>query len=267
MHADERRDPVEDRVGRQQPRGARAEQGDLAVGVAGNRDHAPRLARADQHVAVVDQPRRRRRVHVRDQVLPRAEDRVEHLLGAAVHLEMAPRRGDRVRVVPVARLGRVGGRHQHLGARQRRQIAARPDVVRVVVGDDDPRHRPAQLLQRGRPRGGDLRGAEPGVEQRPPGGAFERVAPDVVEPAPRQRQADPVQAFAERLDHGRTVAILQGCRRRSRTCSPPPPRRGSRTPSRTARPRPRRRAGRRSPRARTRCCAPRPAPARRWRRS
>ena len=134
----------------------------------GTRDHAPRLAGADQHVAVVDQPRRRRRVHVRDQRRPRPRTPSR----APPRDSRAPRDGAASRRPRRGRASAAPGSRRWATSAPRRRSArpgrGSPRCGRCGSGRSTIRATgPPSCCSAVVHAAADLRRAEPGVEQRP----------------------------------------------------------------------------------------------------
>ena len=182
-------DLVEQHVAAQQAAAGLAEQSDVPVRMTGQVQHAERLVAQDHPVVLVHQPRGRRKAHAGAALGPGRGGRQlgRHAVVAQVALELVVRPlfpgRDRHRPVEPA-LHHLGG------AAQLCQAGAGPDVVGVVVGQHQARHRlRPQLRERLRPPPQRRVAAEAGVDQRPAAGAGHRVAVHVVE-RPRQRHRD-----------------------------------------------------------------------------
>ena len=154
---------------------------------------------------------RHRRHRVGEVERPRLGPRGQH---RRRHARAAPER-QRLGAGPRLHVERQHPRRQPGGAgrpeRRARRLepAGEPDVVRMVVGQDDPPDRPAAERpgHQRRPGAAHRRGVEAGVDQRPAVAVVERIGVEVVRPE-RQRQAHPEHAFGQR--HGFTRAWRLG---------------------------------------------------------
>ena len=165
------------------------------MAVAG--DHLPFVPADDELVAAVEAPvAGGQRGHAAPVGVAAADEGLAARLVEAVAAELGHHVGLVVagQGVPDGVAGQeLAQAHAHLGAGAFGQPLGQPQVVRVVVGDDDPRHRPAEAAEDGVPGLAGAVDVVAGVDDRHALAVVEQPQVDVVE-GEGQGHPDPVHA-------------------------------------------------------------------------